>query len=68
MYKRLACNQQTRQLTYGYEETENTRREELTIKRNRITDIFVRTKIKDLFGCNDQKSILWIGLHTRGKT
>ena len=51
MYKRLACNQQTRQLMYGYEETENTRREELTIKKNRITNNFVRIKLKDLFGC-----------------
>ena len=57
MHKRLTSNQQTNQLMYGFEESQATRRQELTTNKTEKGIIFVRIKLKDLFGFADQEKI-----------
>ena len=69
MHKLLTSNQQTSQLMYGFEESQATRRQELTNNETEKGTFFVRIKLKDLLGFADQeKSILWIGLQSHVKT
>ena len=58
MHKLFTSNQQTSQLMYGFEESQATRRQELT--RNKTEKgFFVRIKLKDLFGFVDQEKITY---------
>ena len=57
MYKLLTSNQQTSQLMYGFEESQATRRQELTNNKTEKGTFFVRIKLKDLFGFADQEKI-----------
>ena len=59
MYKLLTSNQQTSQLMYGFEESENIRRLELTNHKTEKGTFFVRIKLKDLFGFADQEKITY---------
>ena len=59
MYKLLTSNKQTSQLMYGFEESENTRRLELTNHKTEKGTFFVRIKLKDLFGFADQEKITY---------
>ena len=69
MYKLWTSNQQTSQLMYGFEESENTRRLDLTNHKTEKGTFFVRINLKDMFGFSDQeKNNLWIGLFSDVKT
>ena len=57
MHKLLTSNQQTSQLMYGFEESQTTRRQELTTNKTEKGTFFVRIKLKDLFGFADQEKI-----------
>ena len=59
MYKLLTSNQQTSQLMYGFEESQATRRLELTTNKTEKGTFFVRIKLKDLFGFADQEKITY---------
>ena len=59
MYKLLTSNQQTSQLMYGFEESQATRRQELTTNKTEKRTFFVRIKLKDLFGFADQEKITY---------
>ena len=59
MYKLLTSNQQTSQLLYGFEESQATRRQELTTNKTEKGTFFVRIKLKDLFGFADQEKITY---------
>ena len=59
MYKLLTSNQQTSQLMYGFEESQATRRQELTTNKTEKGTFFVRIKLKDLFGFADQEKITY---------
>ena len=62
MYKLLTSNQQTSQLMYGFEESQATRRQELTNNKTEKGTFFVRIKLKDLIGFADQEKKLmdWV--------
>ena len=69
MYKLFTSNQQTSQLMYGFEESQATRRQELTNNKTEKGLFFVGIKLTDIFGFADQeKNNLWIGLHSYFKT
>ena len=55
MYKLLTANQQTSQLMYGFEESQATRRQELTNNKTEKGTFFVRRKLTDIFGFADQE-------------
>ena len=55
MYKLLISNQQTSQLMYGFEESQATRRQELTNNKTEKGTFFVRIKLTDIFGIDDQE-------------
>ena len=55
MYKLLTSNQQTSQLMYGFEESQATRRQELTNNKTEKGTFFVRIKLTDIFGFADQE-------------
>ena len=57
MYKLLTSNQQTSQLMYGFEESQATRRQELTNNKTEKGTFFVRIKLTDIFGFADQEKI-----------
>ena len=59
MYKLFTSNQQTSQLIYAFEESENTRRLEITNHKTEKGNFFVRIKLKDLFGFADQEEITY---------
>ena len=59
MYKLLTSNQQTSQLMYGFEESQATRRQELTNNKTEKGTFFVRIKLKDFFGFADQEKITY---------
>ena len=59
MYKLLTSNQQTSQLMYGFEESQATRRLELTNHKTEKGTFFVRIKLEDLFGFADQEKITY---------
>ena len=59
MYKLLTSTQQTSQLLYGFEESQATRRQELTTNKTEKGTFFVRVKLKDLFGFADQEKIFY---------
>ena len=59
MYKLLTSNQQTSQLMYGFEESQATRRQELTNNKTEKGTFFVRINLKDLFGFADQEKITY---------
>ena len=59
MYKLLTSNQQTSQLMYGFEESENTKQLELTNHKTEKGTFFVRIKLKDLFEFADQEKITY---------
>ena len=62
MHKLLTSNQQTSQLMYGFEESQATRRLELTTNKTEKATFFVRIKLKDLFGFADQENGLGYSL------
>ena len=55
MYKLLTSIQQTSQLMYGFEESQATRRQELTNNKTEKGTFFVRRKLTDIFGFADQE-------------
>ena len=57
MYRLLTSNQQTSQLMYEFEESENTRRSESLHHKTEKGTFFVRIKLKDLIGFADQEKI-----------
>ena len=59
MYKLLTSNQQTSQLMYGFEESQATRRQELTNNKTEKGTFFVRMKLTDIFGFADQEKITY---------
>ena len=59
MYKLLTSTQQTSQLMYGFEESQATRRLELTTNKTEKGFFFVRIKLKDLFGFADQEKLIY---------
>ena len=59
MHKLLTSNQQTSQLMYGFEESQATRRQELTNNKTEKGTFFVRIKLKDLFGFVNQEKITY---------
>ena len=59
MIKLLTSTQQTSQLMYGFEESQTTRRQELTNNKTEKGTFFVRIKLKDLFGFADQEKITY---------
>ena len=59
MYKLLTSTQQTSQLMYGFEESQATRRQELTTNRTEKGTFFVRIKLTDIFGFADQEKITY---------
>ena len=58
-YKLLTSQQQTSQLMYGFEESVTVRREELTNHKTEKGTFFVRIKLKDLFGFDNQEKITY---------
>ena len=59
MYKLLTSNQQTSQLMYRFEESQATRRQELTNNKTEKGTFFVRIKLTDIFGFADQEKITY---------
>ena len=59
MYKLLTSNQQTSQLTYGFEESQVTGRQELTNNKTEKGTFFVRIRLSDIFGFADQEKITY---------
>ena len=59
MYKLLTSNQQTSQLMYGFEESQATRRQELTTNKTEKETFFVRIRLSDIFGFADQEKITY---------
>ena len=59
IYKLLTSNQQTSQLMYGFEESQATRRQELTNNKTEKGTFFVRIKLTDIFGFADQEKITY---------
>ena len=59
MYKLLTSNQQTSQLMYGFEESQATRRQELTNNKTEKGTLFVRIKLTDIFVFADQEKITY---------
>ena len=59
MYKLLTSNQQTSQLMYGFEESQATRRQELTYNKTEKGTFFVRIKLTGIFGFADQEKITY---------
>ena len=59
MYKLLTSTQQTSQLMYGFEESQATRRQELTNNKTEKGTFFVRIKLTDIFGFADQEKITY---------
>ena len=57
MHKLLTSNQQTSQLMYGFEESQATRRQELTTNKTEKGTFFVRIRLSDIFGFADQEKI-----------
>ena len=55
MNKLLKSHQQTSELMYGFEESQATRRQELTNNKTERGTFFVNIKLIDLFGFADQK-------------
>ena len=59
MYKLLTSNQQTSQFMYGFEESQATRRQELTNNKTEKGTFFVRIRLSDIFGFADQEKITY---------
>ena len=59
MYKLVTSNQQTSQLMYGFEESQATRRQELTNNKTEKGTFFVRINLTDIFGFADQEKITY---------
>ena len=59
MYKLLTSNQQTSQLMYGFEESQATRRQELTNNKTEKGTFSVRIRLSDIFGFADQEKITY---------
>ena len=59
MYKLSTSNQQTSLLMYGFEESQATRRQELTNNKTEKGTFFVRVKLTDIFGFADQEKITY---------
>ena len=59
MYKLLTSTHQTSQLMYGFEESQATRRQELTTNKTEKGTFFVRIKLTDIFGFADQEKITY---------
>ena len=59
MYQLLTSTQQTSQLMYGFDESENTRRLEIPNHKTEKGTFFVRIKLKDLFGFADQEKLTY---------
>ena len=59
MHKLLTSTQQTSQLMYGFEESQATRRQELTTNKTEKRTFFVRIRLSDIFGLADQEKITY---------
>ena len=59
MYKLLTSTHQTSQLMYGFEESQATRRQELTNNKTEKGTFFVRIRLSDIFGFADQEKITY---------
>ena len=59
MHKLLTSSQQTSQLMYGFEESQATRRQEVTNNKTEKGTFFVRIKLTDIFGFADQEKITY---------
>ena len=59
MNKLLTSNQQTSQLMYGFEESQATRRQELTNNKTEKGTFFVIIKLTDILGFADQEKITY---------
>ena len=59
MYKLLSSTQQTSELMYGFEESDATRRLELTTNKTAKGTFFVTIKLRDSFGFADQEKITY---------
>ena len=59
VHKLLTSNQQTSQLMYGFEESQATRRQELTNNKTEKGTFLVRIKLTDIFGFADQEKITY---------
>ena len=59
MNKLLTSQQQTSELLYGFEESENIRRLELTNNKNEKGTFFLKIKLTDLFGFADQEKVTY---------
>ena len=59
MNKLLTSNQQTSELLYGFEESQGTRRQELTNNKTEKGTFFVNIMLTDLFGFADQEKVIY---------
>ena len=59
MHKLLTSTHQTSQLMYGFEESQATRRQELTTNKTEKGTFLVRIKLTDIFGFADQEKITY---------
>ena len=59
MNKLLTSNQRTRELVYGFEKSQATRRQELTNNKTEKRTFFVNIKLTDLFGFADKEKVTY---------
>ena len=59
IYELLTSTQQTSQLMYGFEESQASRRQELTNNKTEKGTFFVRIKLTDIFGFADREKITY---------
>ena len=59
MHKLLTSTHQTSQLMYGFEESQATRRQELTNNKTEKGTFFVRIRLSDIFGFADQEKLTY---------
>ena len=59
MHKLLTSTHQTSQLMYGFEESQATRRQELTNNKTEKGTFFVRIRLSDIFGFADKEKITY---------
>ena len=59
MHKFLISHQQTRELFYGFKESEATKRLELTTNKLEKRFFFLRIQLRDLFGFADQETMTY---------
>ena len=67
MHKLLTSQQQTSELMYGFEESENPRRQELTNSKSEKRTFFEKIRLIDLFGFADMAKFADMGMPRKGK-